>query len=171
MQIPVHVSNFIMGLVKGPLLFRPEVYRTSQGKAFLEESRRYVSDLMTEKNFTLIQLIDALSLRCEDFLVHCEFGRNAAERETCCALILPVPTALGQCYYAFVDGRARQIYRGAYSSYGLIFKDVTHEHPGQLPLQQIASLPVLLVICTHYKMNLLFLKLNTNQFKMRHGDY
>ncbi|ROT82514.1 Na+ channel domain containing protein [Penaeus vannamei] len=132
MNIPVNVSNFIMGLVAGTLLYRPEVFVAEEGRAFLQESTRYVGDLMKERNLTLVQLVDALSLRCEDMIAYCEFGLNGGDTTLCCGFMTPIPTTLGQCYVSFAGERTRQIYRGAHSSFSLIFKDVTREYPGQV---------------------------------------
>ncbi|XP_071530526.1 sodium channel protein Nach-like [Panulirus ornatus] len=133
LQVPVNISNYLMVMTGSPFLLRRDVLSTEEGLRFLDEAYTYIQNFLQDRNFTFPELIEALSLSCEDILVQCSYGSQAYNSSDCCMFLEPMTTMLGRCYTIYLNSSFRQVKMDEYSGVSLILRDVTEHEPEILP--------------------------------------
>ncbi|KAG7177895.1 putative epethelial sodium channel-like 3 [Homarus americanus] len=130
MKVPVNISNYLMAIASSPFILSRELQgRTRKSLQFLQEADAQLQEILRERNMTLSQLIDALSLSCKEIIIQCMYGSHVLNSSVCCSFTKKVKTVLGLCYVTYATDEVRQVSTGDYMGFTYYLNDVSDHEP------------------------------------------
>ncbi|KAK8375788.1 hypothetical protein O3P69_008497 [Scylla paramamosain] len=129
LNITKRFTSYLMAMAGLPVILRPQVYTTEEGRAFLNGSRHALQALLQKRNETFTQLIDFLSLKCEEFMLQCRFRNFTMGPEDCCKMAVPATTMLGHCYVLYTGSTIKQTLSGENNGLTFLLRDISDQRP------------------------------------------
>ncbi|XP_076041305.1 sodium channel protein Nach-like isoform X2 [Oratosquilla oratoria] len=129
-NVSPELASYLILLMGDTMVTPSSVFRSEQGLALLEQLQEELTNTLEVNNMTLVQLVSAISLGCEDVMVACRLGiRDFANSTVCCPYFRSVPTLMGKCFYAAIDDSILQVSGGEQMGLTIILKKSPSDMP------------------------------------------
>ncbi|XP_047497138.1 sodium channel protein Nach-like [Penaeus chinensis] len=119
----------MMMLAASPWLGNPRLFKTTEGQIKLAQLQEQFENLLEVKKMNVTQIIDRVSLDCEDMIVQCTFNDKEIAEKDCCRMFTPVPTFSGKCYVLFANESFSQVFSGEMGGLIITLLQVENDEP------------------------------------------
>nr|XP_027228995.1 uncharacterized protein LOC113820794 [Penaeus vannamei] len=124
------LANYMMMLAASPWIGSRRLFMTAEGQTQLVKLQGEFEKLLEEKKMNVTQIIDRVSLDCEEMIIQCSFNENEIQGRDCCRLFTPVPTFTGKCYVFFANESFSQLFSGEMGGLIITLHQVENDEPG-----------------------------------------
>ncbi|ROT81098.1 Acid-sensing ion channel 4 [Penaeus vannamei] len=123
------LANYMMMLAASPWIGSRRLFMTAEGQTQLVKLQGEFEKLLEEKKMNVTQIIDRVSLDCEEMIIQCSFNENEIQGRDCCRLFTPVPTFTGKCYVFFANESFSQLFSGEMGGLIITLHQVENDEP------------------------------------------
>ncbi|XP_064089874.1 uncharacterized protein LOC135203842 [Macrobrachium nipponense] len=112
-------------------LIKEERLADEEGKKSIDEADAHFDDLLDRLNFTVRELVDAISYDCEEMILMCTVARRTMSGKECCSSMISMPTFSGKCYVYFSDHTKQNVQdvEGEFLGVSLYLRSEVDDHP------------------------------------------
>ncbi|KAK3863649.1 hypothetical protein Pcinc_030612 [Petrolisthes cinctipes] len=125
MGLDVELSNYLMLMVGSAYLAHASFFRFPAKRVLLHDR---LTEYLTRRKLTLPQLVQAVSLSCEEMVIQCALGPRMMSRDECCRAMVQVETRSGLCFTRKADDGFIQVGNGEWMGYTVVL-NTSHQEP------------------------------------------
>ncbi|XP_037779022.1 uncharacterized protein LOC119575460 isoform X2 [Penaeus monodon] len=129
LNVSADLANYMMMLAASPWIGNPKLFKTTEGQVRLAILQEQFENLLEVKKMNATQIIDRVSLDCEEMIVHCTFNDEEIHGRDCCRMFTPVPTFSGKCYVLFANESFSQAFSGEMGGLIITLLQVKNDEP------------------------------------------